>query len=70
MKQEEKQLAIVAVEMIIKYGVPAFIGGIRSLRTNNPTVAEIRALRDTIKAPEEYFNDQPGQGGEGDEKGN
>lgn len=56
MKPEEKELAILAVEMIIKHGVPAFMQAMSSLQTDNPTIEQIRGLKSSLKAPEDYFD--------------
>jgi hypothetical protein len=54
--KEKTEMAIVAVEMILKHGVPVFMSTIRTLKTDNPTIEEIRALRDQVKDPASYFD--------------
>lgn len=51
---EQTQMAIFAVEEILKNGVPAFLTAIRTL-SDDPTIEEIRALRDALASPESYF---------------
>ena len=51
---EQTQMAIYAVEEILKNGVPAFLEAISALSAN-PTLEEIRALRTALASPESYF---------------
>ncbi len=56
MKDAQKELAVVAVEMILKHGVPFFMQAMRDLQTDNPTIEQIRALKGSLKSPESYFD--------------
>lgn len=52
---EQSQLAILAVELILTHGIPVFMTAMQTLKTAQPTLAEIHALRDAVKDPESYF---------------
>ena len=50
-------LILAFVESIMKYGVPAALQIFRDWEIENPTLADIEALRLRIKKPEEYFKE-------------
>jgi len=50
-------LILAFVESIMKYGVPAALQIFRDWEVENPTIADIEALRLRIKRPEEYFEE-------------
>lgn len=49
----ETALALSLIELILKYGPSAAVRLIRTLKTDNPTPDEIRALK--VDEPESYF---------------
>ena len=55
MTPADKEMAVVAVEMIIKHGAPVFLEAVRTLQMDNPTIEDIQALREQVKDPESYF---------------
>jgi len=50
-------LILAFVESIMKYGVPAALQIFRDWEIENPTLADIEALRLRIKKPQEYFKE-------------
>ena len=56
MNEKQIELTLALIELIIKVGAPAVIKGIQAFNTeDNPTAAEIRALSNVLKEPEDYF---------------
>lgn len=53
----QTELAVFAVETILKNGVPAFMSAVRTLQTDEPTLEEIRALKGRVADPESYFGE-------------
>lgn len=51
----EKELAIVIINAVGKYGVPAMIEAIQNLGKDTITNEDIEALGSNMKEPEEYF---------------
>ena len=58
MSPADKEMAVVAVEMIIKHGLPVFLGAVRTLEMDDPTVEDIQTLKEQVKDPESYFNNE------------
>lgn len=56
MTQQQTELAVVAVEMILRHGVPAFMQAMQTMQTDNPSLEQIRALKERLKTPESYFD--------------
>lgn len=55
MSPADKEMAVAAVEMIIKHGLPVFMKAVRTLKTDDPTIEDIQALKEQVKDPESYF---------------
>jgi hypothetical protein len=52
---QQTQLAIILVEMILTRGIPVALQAIATLKSDEPTLKEIRALRGAIKDPASFF---------------
>ena len=48
-------LTLALIELILKHGPVMAIGIIKALKTDNPTVEDIKAL--TVEGPEHYFGE-------------
>jgi hypothetical protein len=53
---KDAMMIVAILDKFLKYGVPAVIAAIRSMRVENPTYEDIMALQ-IIKKPEDYFDD-------------
>lgn len=49
------ELILTLTELIARYGIPAALKAIATLRSEEPTIEEIKALRHKVKDPESYF---------------
>ena len=58
-KNEEKimstELTIALIELLLKVGPQVFVGIMKAMETDEPTVEDIKALR--VKTPEEYLDE-------------
>lgn len=50
---------VTVIELVAKYGVPAALSIINSLKVENPTLADIEALRLRVPPPEFYLPPAP-----------
>lgn len=53
---EAEAIAAIA-DLVVRHGVPAALRIIRAWPVKEPTVEDIRALREMVPPPESYFED-------------
>ena len=51
------ELLMAVAILIIKYGVPATIAIIKEWDVDNPTIEDIKALKEMVPPPETYFEE-------------
>jgi hypothetical protein len=55
MDAKSVEFTLVMTELILRHGVPAAISAITALRTEDPTLEQIKALKRHVKTPASYF---------------
>ena len=55
MSEKNIKLALVIIELILKYGAAAVVSLIKGWEVENPTIEDIEALGQRVPRPETYF---------------